>query len=188
MARLVSERADVIAALAEVFRTHGYEGATLARIELATGLGKGSLYHFFPGGKAEMAAAVLAEINRWFDTAIFAPLRGCDGLPRAIAQMLAAVDGYFRSGQRICLIGAFALNDTRDSFAAEIAGFFIAWTAALAGALRRAGLSEAEADARAEDAVAAIQGALVSARAQNDPAVFGRILRRTGARLLAETG
>ena len=60
MARIVMERADVLPMLGEVFREHGFEGASLAAITARTGLGKGSLYHFFPGGKEEMAAAVLA--------------------------------------------------------------------------------------------------------------------------------
>ena len=75
MAKSAPGRADLLPQLAEVFRAHGYEGATLALISEATGLGKGSLYHFFPGGKAQMAAEVLAEIDGWFETNIFAPLR-----------------------------------------------------------------------------------------------------------------
>ena len=51
MARTVAERSDVLPLLAEVFREHGYEGASLSLISKATGLGKGSLYHFFPGVK-----------------------------------------------------------------------------------------------------------------------------------------
>ena len=58
MAKMIHERGDVLPALTEVFRTHGYEGASLALISRHTGLGKGSLYHFFPGGKEEMAAEV----------------------------------------------------------------------------------------------------------------------------------
>src|ERR1700720_3544465 len=58
-ARSIAERADVLPQLAEVFRAHGYEGATLALISDATGLGKGSLYNFFPGGKEQMAMEVL---------------------------------------------------------------------------------------------------------------------------------
>ncbi len=66
MARSIAERADVLPRLAEVFRAHGYEGATLALISDATGLGKGSLYNFFPGGKEQMAMEVLDSIDRWF--------------------------------------------------------------------------------------------------------------------------
>jgi AcrR family transcriptional regulator len=61
--RTLYERADVVPLLAEIFRELGFEGATLSRITERTGIGKGSLYHFFPGGKEEMAAAVLAEVD-----------------------------------------------------------------------------------------------------------------------------
>ncbi|TMV66254.1 helix-turn-helix transcriptional regulator, partial [Thioclava sp. BHET1] len=63
MARLIRERADVVPLLAEVFRDCGYEGTALSKITAATGLGKGSLYNFFPGGKEEMAEAVLAHVD-----------------------------------------------------------------------------------------------------------------------------
>ena len=75
MPRQVAERADILPKLAEIFRKRGYEGASLSEIGAATGLGKGSLYHFFPGGKPEMAESVLAEVDAWFEGNIFAPLR-----------------------------------------------------------------------------------------------------------------
>src|SRR5258707_7695837 len=118
MAKSVSERAELLPLLAEVFRSHGYEGATLALIGEATGLGKGSLYHFFPGGKAQMAAEVLSEIDAWFEVNIFAPLRSAEDPARAIAAMLKGTEDYFRSGRRVCLVGVFALGAARDSFAA----------------------------------------------------------------------
>ena len=174
----------MLPALAEVFREHGFEGASLALIGARTGLGKGSLYHFFPGGKEEMAAAVLAEIDGWFEQHIFRPLRE-EEPHRAVAEMIRAVDGYFRSGRRVCLVGAFALGDVRDRFGAAIRGYFAAWTDALAQALARGGLDAEAARDRAEEAVAAIQGALVLARALDEPAAFRRSLARIEARLTA---
>ena len=47
MTKSEAVRGDILASLAEVFRAHGYEGATLALISEATGLGKGSLYGAF---------------------------------------------------------------------------------------------------------------------------------------------
>ena len=182
--KTVHQRADVLPALGEVFREHGFEGASLALIGARTGLGKGSLYHFFPGGKEEMAAAVLAEIDAWFAREIFAPLQGARDPGKAIAAMLAATDAYFRSGRRVCLIGAFALGDVRDRFARRVDGYFAAWQEALAAALRRLGHRKAAAAALSEEAVAGIQGALVLARARNDPEIFRRSLRRLGERLL----
>ncbi|MFG1394378.1 TetR/AcrR family transcriptional regulator [Xanthobacter agilis] len=185
MARIVMERGDVVPLLGEVFREHGFEGASLAAITARTGLGKGSLYHFFPGGKEEMAAAVLAEIDGWFEAQVFAPLREGADAPSAIRDMLAKVDAYFRSGRRVCLVGVFALGEVRDRFSDQVEGYFAAWRDALAGALRRAGRSEADAAEQAEEAVLAIQGALTLARALHDPEVFTRTLERLGRRLLA---
>src|SRR6266481_2431152 len=108
MAKIVSERADLLPAMADVFREHGYEGASIALISERTGLGKGSLYHFFPGGKEEMAAAVLSEIEAWFTTKIFAPVQWDPDPQAAIDQMYLAVSEYFDSGKKVCLVGAFA--------------------------------------------------------------------------------
>jgi len=177
----------VLPALAEVFREHGFEGASLALIGARTGLGKGSLYHFFPGGKEEMAAAVLAEIDGWFEQHIFRPLRQ-EEPRRAVAEMIRAVDGYFRSGRRVCLIGAFALDETRDRFSTAIRDYFHRWIEALAGALLRAGAPGTDAKMLAEEAVIGIQGALTLARALGDEAVFGRTLARLKRRLETALG
>ncbi|HEY3145408.1 MAG TPA: TetR/AcrR family transcriptional regulator [Dongiaceae bacterium] len=186
MPKIVNERADVLPALGEVFREHGFEGASLSVIGERTGLGKGSLYHFFPGGKEEMAAAVLTEIDGWFATHIFKPLKEDADAARAIRHMFGAVEEYFRSGRRVCLVGALALNESRDLFAPRIRGYFAAWAEALAGALIRAGHGRKKANARAEEALALIQGGLVLARAMHDPTLFQRTLARLRKRLLGD--
>jgi TetR/AcrR family transcriptional regulator, lmrAB and yxaGH operons repressor len=180
--RTLNERSDVISLIAEVFREFGYEGTSLSRITDKTGLGKGSLYHFFPGGKEEMAHSVLGDVDAWFERHVFQPLRD-DAPDVAVAGMWQAVESYFCSGRRICLVGAFALDETRDRFSDAIAGYFQRWIAALRDALVRQGRSRADAKAFAEDAVLGIQGALVLARATDDEAVFVRALARLKARL-----
>lgn len=166
-----------------MFREHGYEGASLTLITKATGLGKGSLYHLFPGGKQQMAAEVLAEIDGWFERNVFVPLRKTEDARAGIAHMFEAVDAYFRSGRRVCLVGVFALGAARDEFAAAVRGYFKAWDEALAAALRRAGHERAEAAALSEDVLAGIQGALVLARAADDAKVFTRTLGRLKKRV-----
>jgi TetR/AcrR family transcriptional regulator, lmrAB and yxaGH operons repressor len=183
--KLPTDRAALLPLLGEVFRAHGYEGASLALITEATGLGKGSLYHFFPGGKKQMAQEVLAEIDGWFETNIFAPLRDPADPRAAIEAMLAGVETYFRSGARVCLVGVIALGHARDEFAAPVNDYFARWQDALAEALRRSGLSVAVARRRAEDAVLSIQGALVLARARDDAKIFPRALAELKVRLLA---
>lgn len=180
---MVVGRDEVLPALAEVFRERGYEGASLALISQATGLGKGSLYHFFPGGKAQMAAAVLAEVDAWFAHHVFAPLRDGTRPREDIAAMLDAVDGYFRTGRRVCLVGLFALGDARDAFVREVHGYFARWVDALTEALTRCGNAPAAAAALAEETVATIQGAIVLTRALDDPAIFARGMQRLRVRL-----
>ncbi|MBE0703050.1 MAG: TetR/AcrR family transcriptional regulator [Afipia sp.] len=177
MARTVFEKSDAITRVAEVFRELGFEGASLFEITERTGLSKGSLYHFFPEGKEGMAAEILADVDGWFVREVFEPLER-DGPRAAIEQMWRTVDSYFRSGRRVCLLGAFALDETRDRFAKPIRLYFKRWIEALDGALVRAGADAVIAKSLAEDIVGSIQGALTLARALKEDAVFGRTLAR----------
>jgi len=188
MAEARLDRSELIERLDTVFRKNGYAGASLSAITAATGLGKGSLYHAFPGGKAEMAEAVLADIAAWFEERIFGPLDAAPDPAEGMAAMFAGVREYFDSGQRICLLGVFALDATRDRFAGSVRGYFSRWHGALAGCLRRAGVSETHAGRLAAETLAAIQGGLVLARALDDPQRFEAVLARQEARLSALLG
>jgi TetR/AcrR family transcriptional regulator, lmrAB and yxaGH operons repressor len=178
MPRIAPDREALIGTIAEIFREHGYEGASLSLIGEATGLGKGSLYNFFPDGKKEMAAAVLAHIDGWFEANVFCPLRDAEEPFMRIDAMFDATDSYFQSGRRICLVGAFALDSSRDRFGSEIKSYFARWVSALAGALERCGYESRKAEQLAEETVAGIQGALTLSRAYDDPSVFTRALQR----------
>ncbi|WP_413207218.1 TetR/AcrR family transcriptional regulator [Rhodospirillum sp. A1_3_36] len=173
--RKVHEKRDVIALIAEIFRELGYEGASMGRITARTGLGKGSLYHFFPDGKEQMAREVLAHVDRWFEEEVFTPLREAPPA-EGIDRMWRSVAEYFQSGRRICLVGAFALDATRDPFAQAIRSYFQRWLDALTEALVRLGWDAAQARPMAEQVVGGIQGALVLARAMDDDGVFTRVL------------
>ena len=186
MAREIAEKQDVIPTLGEIFREQGFAGASLSEITVRTGLGKGSLYHFFPNGKQEMAEAVLDDITTWFEKNVFLPLRENKNSKSGIKKMFEEVNKYFYSGERICLVGAFALDDTRDQFATKVNTYFTSWTKSLSIALKRNGYNKKEAIETAEDVIASIQGALVLARSQDDPKVFTRTLKRLQKRIAHE--
>jgi TetR/AcrR family transcriptional repressor of lmrAB and yxaGH operons len=189
VARVTGGRGNVVPLLAEVFRRYGYEGASLARIAEGTGLGKGSIYNFFPGGKDEMADAVLADIDAWFRKQVFQPLRNGAGADadadagQGVADMLTAVGRYFLSGRKVCLVAVFALGHERDRFAVKVRAYFAEWVDALALALERGGRAPDSARELAEDVVGGIQGALVLARAADQPELFMRALERMRQRL-----
>ena len=184
MARSFTDRADAVPALAEIFREHGFEGTSLSLISKATGLGKGSLYNFFPGGKSEMMAAVIADIDHWFITTLFRPLETTTDPRSAITGMIRDVDHYFRSGGRVCLVGWLGLGSSRDVFADQVKGYFSRWVTALAHCLENAQVQPAHAARLAEDTVSGIQGAIILSRALDDEAAFRRIISQQQARLL----
>jgi len=179
----MGDRSGAVPLLAEVFRTYGFEGASLARISEGTGLGKGSIYNFFPGGKDEMAQAVLDEIDGWFRDQVFQPLRNGADARQGVDDMFTAVGRYFLSGRKVCLVGVFALGHERDRFAAKVQSYFAEWVDALAVALERCGRDAAEARSLSEDIVGGIQGALVLARAGDEPELFMRALERMRLRV-----
>ena len=184
MPKVFAERSDVIPALGEIFREYGFAGASLSEITERTGLGKGSLYHFFPNGKNEMAEAVLNEIDTWFEENVFSPLRESEDAVASIRLMFDEVNRYFKSGKRICLVGAFALDHTRDQFSEKVCNYFKIWMNSMAIALKRNGLAKKDAKMIAEEVVGGIQGALVLARSQDDPKIFARTMKRLEQRVM----
>ncbi len=176
---------EVLAQLAKVFRQYGYEGATLARLSEATGLGKASLYHHFPKGKEEMAAAVLNQMKHWFEERILTPLRDGGAPADRIRTMSKNVDELYNRGQQTCLLSVLALGESKDLFHTQIRFALNIWLDTLAKVLVEEGLDPECARQRAEDAILQIQGALVLARGLDDTAPFERVIKRLPEELLS---
>ena len=181
-------REEVVERLMKVVRQRGYDGASLAELSKATGLGRSSLYHYFPDGKDDMVRAVLDQLEEGLRTLIFEPLRGPGPPQRRLDQMISAVDAYYRGGREACILGNLVLGTSRARFQARLRSIFDQWTDAVSAALADAGVSRAEAQALAEDAIVRLEGAIIVAGGTRDPAVFGRTLKRVGEDIHRATG
>lgn len=180
-----ASREEVVDRLLTAFRRKGYDGASLADLSTATGLGRSSLYHYFPGGKEDMARAVLDRADAWLDEQVIAPLQA-DGNGRdRLARMTKAMNEFYDGGRERCVLGAFVIGQSRDLFSARLAGTFERWVSAMAGVARNEGVAPARARARAEKAVIQIQGAIVLSAALADPKPFKRVLAELADELLA---
>ena len=178
-------RDEVVARIQDVFRERGFDGASLAEIAGATGLGKSSLYHYFPGGKDEMAVAVLERIDAWMHGNALAALRSA-GTPQArLRAMLRVLDEFYVGGRNACVLGNLVVGASRAKFQKDLASAFGGWIAALRALAVEAGARGPEALRRAEDAVVRIEGALIVAGGLGDPAPFKRALRSIERDLLA---
>ncbi len=185
MAAARLSREDLIARLGRVFHAHGYAGASLAAIGAATGLGKGSLYHAFPGGKRAMAEAVLDAAAARFAARILAPLEKDPDALHAVRSMFAALRRDMGEGAGSSLHALLALSSDRDPFRTRIRGFYRSWLEALAGCLARGGVRDAHARQLAGETLATIEGGVVLARGLDEAAVAADLLARQEARLSA---
>lgn len=175
---------DVIPKLVGVFRQYGYEGATLSRLSAATGLGRASLYHYFPQGKEGMATAVLDYLNQGLNEHVLAPLH-TDLAPEArLHEMALRIEQFYAQGNRACLLALLSTGEAQDLFARQVQTTLRQWIEGLVAVAIEAGIAPEIARERAEDAVLQIQGALVLTRGLNDPSIFQRILNRLPQLLL----
>lgn len=181
----ILSREAVIERLMLVVRRVGYDGASLTELSKATGLGKSSLYHYFPAGKEDMVRAVLEHLESQLRAGLFAPLRAPGPAKRRIEGMIRTLDAFYRGGREACVLGNLVLGASRARFRDQLRAIFEAWIEALAVALVDSGLPPSLARARAEDAVMRIEGALVLVGAMNDVSLFSRTLKRLPADLLA---
>lgn len=176
-------KASYIPKLINLFRQFGYEGVTLSKISQETGLGKASLYHHFPGGKAEMAEAAITQVDEWLEANILPVLvNAANGKAKpieAFETMCEETNQFFNGGQNSCLWAVLSLEkSSADLFEDRIKLAFEVWIEAIASVLIAAGMARTLARERAENAVITIQGALIVSRSLKDLTVFERIIRQ----------
>jgi TetR/AcrR family transcriptional repressor of lmrAB and yxaGH operons len=182
--RLVSDT-QLVERLTDLFRRVGYDGASLGTIAAATGLQKSSLYHRFPGGKHQMAAEASASVMEGFATSVLAPVGSDEPLRPRVAAIAANLDRFYDGGARYCLLDMLSVGDPGADASANLAAAADAWIDVFASLAREAGADAATARQRAQDAVAAIEGALVVARVTGDRSAFRRAVDGLPERLLA---
>jgi TetR/AcrR family transcriptional repressor of lmrAB and yxaGH operons len=162
--------------LTEVFRLYGYDGASLSLISEVTRLQRASLYHRFPGGKEEMALAVLSKVDHWFVTHILAPLSEPGDPAKRVRKMAQRLDKFYNCGRHSCLLDTLSLSDATKAIQQHTQRSFNAWLDALTAIARESEVKTTMARRRAADALVQIQGALVFSRTTGDARPFKRVL------------
>jgi len=88
------KRRDILAAAAITFARHGREGTNLHRVATAAGMGKSSLYHYFPTREA-LFAALVDDVLR-HEAALFESLAAAPApAPARLAALVDAIVGMF---------------------------------------------------------------------------------------------
>jgi TetR/AcrR family transcriptional regulator, lmrAB and yxaGH operons repressor len=162
--------------LYQLFRSYGYEGVSIGAISAATGLGRSSLYHHFPGGKEEMAAAVVARARDTFTRNVFAPLRSDAPPRRRLKDMLAVMDRAFAGGRDPCLIASMLVGEGADPVTDGLRAILREWLDALAECLSDIGVPKSKAARLSSSIVGRIEGALILSRGLDDTSHFAAAL------------
>jgi AcrR family transcriptional regulator len=166
----------VITQIIPVFRYYGYEGATMSRLSAATGLKKASLYHYFQGGKEQMAAAALESIGNWIEENLLTPLKSDRPATDRIKAMSKGIEEFYQTGQAPCVLSIMSVGEADNLFHQQLEQSLKAWIETLAAVVAETGVTPQQARARAEDAIMLIQGALVLVRVTKNTQPFERAI------------
>jgi TetR/AcrR family transcriptional regulator, lmrAB and yxaGH operons repressor len=180
-------RGAIVRAAATLFRRHGYAATGINEIAEVSGAPKGSLYHYFPGGKDQIAEAAvrfagtvvvttLEKLAQEHDTAA--------AMIRAYCKLLAGwmAKSGFRDG---CPIATTLLEAAPQSTEMAAAGrdAFAGWCAVIARALVRDGFGKKEAARLATLTVSSLEGALILARVEASARPIEDVAKALGAAL-----
>jgi TetR/AcrR family transcriptional regulator, lmrAB and yxaGH operons repressor len=166
-------RTSMISSAAALIGARGLSGTSFSDVLADSGAPRGSIYHHFPGGKAQLvteavqryAALTLRAINRAAESG--SSVDTVRMFVETVRSGLRASD--FRSG---CAIAGVVLDLGPEEAAllTLTAESFRLWRNRLAATFRRDGATEAQARRLGTLVVAAVEGALILARAERDVA------------------
>lgn len=169
-------RARMVSGAAELFRERGVAGTALADIVAHSHAPRGSLYHYFPGGKAQLAEEATAMAGRELGSALTA-LLATEKPASAVRLMIDVfrkrlVDSEFVAG---CPVAAGALEGGEAPGARHAAGeAFTSWESTISSVLWQHGVQADRADRLATLMVSTIEGALIVAKAQRSTRALDR--------------
>lgn len=169
-----ASRLRLIDAGIDRMRTSGLSGAGINEVVKASGAPKGSVYHFFPGGKAQLvneALAVYAERVEAFIGDAMESARTPEGRVRDLFDAFAR--RLEEAGcQRSCAAGAVSLDLDEDAEAMRpsVEAAFACWREAIAR--RLVGMDRRRARSLAGLLLTAIEGAYIRGRAERSAQAF----------------
>lgn len=167
---------ELTAAFFEVFRTVGYEGASLENLASASGLKKSSLYHRFPGGKQQMATEVLKYSASWVSANITNVLRKEGAPEKRLSKAMKSVSHLYSGGQKACILRALSMDNGLKLFSTFINATLEDLIHAYKDIAIDLGWNEKQAAIEAEDVVIKIQGSLIVSHGMSNHKIFKRTL------------
>lgn len=167
-------RDRMIDAAIALMRGSGLSGAGINEIVRTSGAPKGSVYHFFPSGKQQIAAEALTAYTQQVGDFIDAALAGKRSPRQKVKALFAAFAGRVEEGgfRRSCAVGAVCLDldDDWEGLRDVLAAALAEWRARIARHFDFA--DQRRVDSFASLLLTAIEGAHIRARAERSARAF----------------
>jgi TetR/AcrR family transcriptional repressor of lmrAB and yxaGH operons len=173
-------RAQLVRTTARLLRRQGYAATGLKQILAESGVTTGSLYHHFPGGKEELAAAALRHSGEAVRAALGAAFDGAGDPGDAVAAWArGAAAALRRDPADGCPIAPSAWESVHggERLRAAASAALQSWQEEITSRLTRRGWSPESAREAAIAVLALLEGGLLLARTSGD----GALLESAGA-------
>lgn len=184
----IHPRDKLIETMARLMQAQGYRNTGLNQLLAESGAPKGSLYHYFTGGKEALAVAALEHSARQVAERM-SLLAATAATPRQALEAVfeAFIGDLEQSGfQKGCPVATVTLEEAAQSPSIQqaCARAFELWHGVLAAYLQQQGIDHP--DQRAESLLMALEGALILSRAQRDCAPLRRLVQSVALALPQE--
>lgn len=164
----VGTRERVVRAASRLFQRQGYEGTGIKLIAKEAEATLGSVYHFFPGGKEELAVAAIQHGDREFADMLGTGLAGSDDPAVAVENCARLLATALRASDWAdgCPVTATALETIGRTSPIQEACLAALrnWQEVLAAKFRDGGFGDEDAEELASTVLSALEGAEVTSQ------------------------
>lgn len=161
-------RERIIRAASRLMQRQGYDGTGIKQISQEARATLGSVYHFFPGGKKELALAAISRGDQEFVEELRAaflsdpdPSRGVVVLTRNLAESLRSSDWLDGCPIATTALGTIGRLPDIQSAAADA---FARWRGVVFDRLLESGIQESDARDLAHTVISTLEGAELAAQ------------------------
>ncbi|GLX54365.1 TetR/AcrR family transcriptional regulator [Streptomyces sp. MB22_4] len=167
-------RQRIVRAGTELFRRSGYTGTGMKQIAAAADAPFGSIYHFFPGGKTQLAEEVVRTSGAVYLGLVTTLMTPYEDRVAATADAFTAAAGTLVELDFAdpCPIATVALEvaSTNEPLRRATSEVFDSWTAQLAAYYAAGGIPEPRARDTATSVIALLEGSFMLSRAARSTA------------------
>ncbi|MGE8721974.1 TetR/AcrR family transcriptional regulator [Leptospira terpstrae] len=184
MARAVTEKVDLVPKLLELFCNHGIDGVSIRMVGETTGLGKGSIYYFFPSGKSDMVDFVVLSAEQFLNEKLSLLTNNKFNGKKGIEEFLGTFlhDTVFLS--YIHFMSSLALSHHRTQYLGKLNLYYKDLTMKLAKVISKGGYSHSKAWNISENVMVSIYGSYLFSCSLADKSYFHNRIKKLNKILL----